>query len=374
MNKIYEILCYITSFQLLLFSIFLFTQKNGRITSNKILSLFFLAKGIAIIELILICNGNLIFNNFPYLFFIAGSFDFLFGPTLYLYVKSVIFDKFKLRKIDIIHLIPFILYNIFFLTQYHIYPPDIQREMIQNGFLGTIFLKYILWTVFHGLVFIYMMLIIRLLFIYSNEIKNNYSNIKEINLKWLKIVIYGFICMWSFYLINYIVYTIRVKDSTLLNLFGKLTLVGFSTFLIYKVLINPEIIPGINIIKGKNKNDYKNTNKDDLLKLTSYMKTEKPYLEPNLVIHELAERTSISHRKLSYIINKELNKNFFNFINEYRINEAKTLLLKPESSKKTILEVLYESGFNSKSVFNSIFKKQTGYTPSEFKKNFFSCD
>jgi AraC-like DNA-binding protein len=370
MNKLYEILCYLASFQLLLFAVFLFIRSQGKAISNKMLGLFFLAKGIAIIDTIVRFNNEFVFTNAPGLFFIAGSFDFLFGPTLYLYVKSVVFTKFTLKKTDLIHLVPFVSYLAFFITTYHMYSPDVQRELITSGFFDTVFMNYVLWSVFHGLVLLYMILILRLLLIYGGEIRNNYSNLKTINLAWLKIVMGGFVCMWSFYLINHMLYIFGFTMSTVLNLCGKLTLVGFSSFLILRVLAHPTIIPGIGTIKGTNKIGCKTIRQDDLEKLTSYMKTEKPYLEPNLAIQELAERTSISRRRLSYIINTEFNKNFFDFINEYRINEAKTLLAGPESSKKTILEILYEVGFNSKSVFNSIFKKQTGHTPSQFKKNF----
>jgi AraC-like DNA-binding protein len=368
MNQIYELLCIIASFQLFLFSIFLFKQKKGKMISNRILCLFFLSKSISILDSIVFYNFNFIFTNCPYLFFTAGSFDFLFAPTLYLYIKSIVIKNFKLRKLDLLHLIPIFIYLFFFISQYHIHSSDTQRKIIQAGFMNGIFIKYILYTLFHSLVFIYMIFTAKLLINYSKELKNNYSSIEKISISWLKIVIIGFFLMWIFYLINYILYLMGLNNIAVLNLLGKLTLVGFSSFIIYKVLINPEVITGIILSNKKNNNVYKPINKRELEKLTFYMTSEKPYLEHNLIIQELAERLSISQRKLSFIINKELKKNFFDFINEYRINEAKTLLSKPEFSKKTILEILYEVGFNSKSVFNSIFKKQTGYTPTEFKK------
>ncbi len=374
MNKVYEILCYIAAFQLLLFGVFLFIRSQGKAVSNKMLGLFFLAKGISIIDMILRCNREFVVNNAPGLFFIAGSFDFLFGPTLYLYVKSVVFSKFKLKKTDLIHLVPFVLYITFIVVTYLVYSPDVQRKFLSGGFFTTVFMYYGIWSIFHGLVLMYMILILRVLVIYSGEIGNNYSNLKIINLKWLKIVIAGFACMWSFYLTNHMLYIVGARMSMVLDLCGKLTLVGFSSFLILKVLDNPGIIPGINPLKGTHEDGGKKISRDDLEKLMSYMKTEKPYLEPNLIIQELAERTSITQRRLSYIINTEFNKNFFDFINGYRINEAKALLAKPEAAKKTILEILYEAGFNSKSVFNSIFKKQTGCTPSEFKKNYLNSN
>lgn len=369
MNKIYEILCCIASFQLLLFAVFLFARNKGKAISNKMLGLFFLAKGISICDILIRYNREFAAANAPWLFFIAGSFDFLFGPTLYLYVKSVVFNKFTLKKTDFIHLVPFVLYIVYITATYLVYSPDVQRKLLSSGFFTTVFMYYGIWSMYHGLVLVYMLLILRVMVIYGGEIRNNYSNLKTVNLRWLKIVIIGFVCMWSFYLINHTLYVVGLKMSGVLDLFGKLTLVGFSSFLILKVLSRPGILPGINPPGGTRKEGDKKIRRDDLEKLTSYMKTEKPYLEPDLALQELAERTSFTPRRLSYIINTEFNKNFFDFINEYRVNEAKALLAGPEASKRTILEILYEAGFNSKSVFNSIFKKRTGYTPSEFKKN-----
>jgi AraC-like DNA-binding protein len=68
------------------------------------------------------------------------------------------------------------------------------------------------------------------------------------------------------------------------------------------------------------------------------------------------------------VINDLTGKNFFEFINHYRIEEAKRMLTNPKDKKITVLEVMYQSGFNSKSSFNTLFKKQTGLTPVEFKK------
>jgi AraC-like DNA-binding protein len=99
------------------------------------------------------------------------------------------------------------------------------------------------------------------------------------------------------------------------------------------------------------------------------MQSAKPYLEPELTLDELATQLSVKPKMLSQTINELLRQNFFEFINHYRIEEAKRLLTNPKDKKITVLEVMYEVGFNSKSSFNTIFKKNTGLTPSEFKKN-----
>lgn len=104
-------------------------------------------------------------------------------------------------------------------------------------------------------------------------------------------------------------------------------------------------------------------------KLLHLMETEKPYLDPNLHIDQLAEKICIPGYQLSQLLNKKLSRNFFDFVNEYRINAAKSLLSGPEKKSKSILQIAYEVGFNSRSSFNSAFKKFTGASPSQFKKS-----
>jgi AraC-like DNA-binding protein len=99
-----------------------------------------------------------------------------------------------------------------------------------------------------------------------------------------------------------------------------------------------------------------------------YVKNNKPYLNPELTLDQLASQLSLRSRLLSQVINEELGQNFYDFINRNRIEEASRLLTNPKDRKITVLEVLYEVGFNSKSSFNTLFKKYTGLTPSEFKK------
>lgn len=99
------------------------------------------------------------------------------------------------------------------------------------------------------------------------------------------------------------------------------------------------------------------------------METEKPYLDPNISLHGLSKNLMIPDHYMSQIINTKLKLNFYDFINNYRIEEAKRIFTNPKQNHLTVLEVAIEVGFNSKSAFNRAFKKATQKTPSEFKKN-----
>jgi AraC-like DNA-binding protein len=103
-------------------------------------------------------------------------------------------------------------------------------------------------------------------------------------------------------------------------------------------------------------------------RLLRLMEAEKLYLEPELTLPELAAKLSVSPHHLSQVINRETNKSFFDFVNEYRVQEAKRLLGSPKHSHLSILGIALDAGFNSKSAFYTAFGKHIGMTPSEFKK------
>lgn len=98
------------------------------------------------------------------------------------------------------------------------------------------------------------------------------------------------------------------------------------------------------------------------------IRKEKPYLEPQLTLPELATQMHISLHLLSKVINDGYDKNFHDFINSYRIEEFKLLIIKPKYKNQTILAVALDAGFNSKTAFNRAFKKLTNSTPREFLK------
>jgi ligand-binding sensor domain-containing protein/AraC-like DNA-binding protein len=105
-----------------------------------------------------------------------------------------------------------------------------------------------------------------------------------------------------------------------------------------------------------------------LSRLVELMEKERPYLDPDLTLPALSHRLKIHPNHLSQIIHERFGRSYNDFVNQYRIEEAKRRMADPGTKDKTVLEILYETGFYSKSVFNTAFKKVTGMTPSEFKK------
>ena len=99
------------------------------------------------------------------------------------------------------------------------------------------------------------------------------------------------------------------------------------------------------------------------------MEIEKVYRDENISLQSLSEKLSIAPHQLSRIINEKLNKNFPDFINTFRVKEAKKILADPRQTDRKILTIAFDVGFNTKVAFNTAFKKHTKMTPSEFRKN-----
>jgi AraC-like DNA-binding protein len=106
-----------------------------------------------------------------------------------------------------------------------------------------------------------------------------------------------------------------------------------------------------------------------LAELEKEMEINKPYLDGDLTLPQLAKRLSISPNYLSQIINEQLKRNFFDFVNRYRVEEAKGYLLDPDKQRENVLTLALDAGFNSKSAFYTAFKKHTGMTPGQFKNS-----
>jgi AraC-like DNA-binding protein len=287
---------------------------------------------------------------------------YLFGPFFYLYVNTLTGHNALPAKKYYLHFIPFI---VCLLISGPIYLLTIQQEnphLIPEIFAGIVILH----------VLIYMAWSVKLLIYHSKKIKNSFSSLDKINLRWLRFLIFGFTITWLFALY----FDMQSKDEDDWDYVW--LIVSLMMYLIgYMGLKQPEIFSGklIETMTGQDekKQKYKKSAltetaaKDYLKKLLHHMQTEKPHLNSSITLPELAQQLSISVHHLSQVINEKHQQNFFEFINQFRVEEAKKLLQDKKNDHLTIAAIGYESGFNYNSSFNSVFKKFTGKTPSQFR-------
>ena len=365
--QVLDIINIIGMFQLSVFIFFLLRRKSNR-QSNKILAVFLFVQIMLLFNFECFYNYEFVISINPRLFHLGTPFYFLAAPSFYLYVKSLTYSDFRLEKKHLLHALPFILVSLFYLFFYHIHSAETQRVLLKN----SIIYSWEFWRVvnlaatFQFLT--YFIVDLRILKNYREEIMQQYSSIKKINLTWLSFILYIFIFSWLtsvavFISINYFV---NIFDE--LTIFNLLSFFIFFNFIFYKGLSQPEIFSGIEEKPKYTSSKLTGAEAETYLKqLSAYMINEKPYLNPILTLKELADQVSIPSRHLSQIINEYMHQNFYDYVSKYRIEEAKKLLL-DSFNNKTVLEILYQVGFNSKSSFNTAFKKFTGVTPSHFKK------
>jgi AraC-like DNA-binding protein len=229
----------------------------------------------------------------------------------------------------------------------------------------------------HGITLIYLIKAFLVALKQNQNLKTFYSSIEKINFDWLKLVVTAFFIMWVVDIINWITSSLQINTTTsqeLLTFASLLINFIFADLLILKNLH----LPALEYEAGKDGEKHKyekspltlQTKNEILFKLEKIMAQEKLYLNSSLNLGEVAKKLSVMPRYLSQVINELKGQNFYDFVNAYRIEEAKKILSDPANNNEKILSVLYECGFNSKSVFNTVFKKNTGVTPSEFRRNY----
>jgi len=304
---------------------------------------------------------------------------FLFGPLLYLYLSSLTIENFKLKPVALLHAIPFIAVSIH-RSMVSVVSITSSSNLSENP--DYIYNK-IYYTFFIISLLIYWFLSIKLVVKHKKNIPYNFSNYTPRNtLNWsilvLSLFLFFFIADFSmFYVRN--VLQIEIPGISLLpfnlTVFTFIIIFfGINQTVIYPKNKNPE---NSNILKDENLSSVKSDRKlldEKQIKILSdtvfkYLRNEKPYLNPDYSLQMMADDLKITREKLSYLINNEQQKNFYKLINEFRIAEVKEKLINPHFKHYTVLGIGLDCGFNSKTSFNRIFKEETGFTPSEYKKN-----
>ncbi len=362
LNMIF-ILNIISAFLLIFFSLFLLTRTGQNRFSNILLAGFLIINAVPFLFSIIFTLKIKIFTSSPTLFLSIFTLDFLMGPIIYFYTKSLAFRNFTFRKEDWIHLLPVMAFHFYLLCSILLkQSTSISRSFIKWEITITLIVSHIFLV-------IYAFKSVRVLKQFTASIKNIYSDIEKINLSWLRFVLIGFGTIWLMIITNTLVRIIWRAPTPYLNDIITVASSLVSTIIIYFGLTQPQIFSGIEEKPKYLRSNLTFTDTQDYInRLKEYMETEKPYLKPSITINHLSEKLAIPPKHISQLVNEKFEQNFFDFINSYRIEEAKRYLSKRMRSNLNISQILYEVGFNSKATFNRAFTKHVGMSPREFKK------
>jgi AraC-like DNA-binding protein len=359
-------LSFLITFQLLFVGIFLITHKKGNRRNNILLGTIFILIAWNMGDLTLQLNGVVL--KWGFIKHIDAGFFLLYGPIIYLYAQGVIFRDFKLSIGNLLHLIPYLMLTISLLSLRNLTPVT-SEEIIANDLPWQI---YLINALMYAHIFVYLGLTYKSLLKYRKIIKNKYSQIDQINLDWLSFSINTFGLLTFVSLIQNFIALAENRSVFMVTLFLLLIFVFyFVNKVILKALRQPEIFAGITqneTTKYLGSNLTPSQIEEYKKQLLALLRTEKPFLNPQVSLTDLSEKLSVPTKHLSQVINQTCNKSFFDFINTYRIQEVQQTLKESMDDKLTVLEAMYQAGFNSKSSFNTAFKKETGQTPTEFRK------
>ncbi|WP_438425702.1 helix-turn-helix domain-containing protein [Aquimarina macrocephali] len=342
--------------------------------SQKILIVFF-----AFLVCVILCFYALL-HDILWLFricFIPNDVTVLVvGPLLLLYIKSLFLKEESLIKNSLPHFIPAVLYTVFIAV------PTLLYGMFSIDGLSYILSDFIYFFIRIGDLYLILYLIIslRLLSKYRRLIKSNYSNLTRYDFNWIRIMLQGALCIISIDVILKIYESFYGDFDWNVDFVSVITMVVLISFLGYygvnqsKVLLPDYILEENQFTTNKSKNTLPSFKKEEFeilkSKLEFVLVTNRPYLDEDLTLGKLANQISTTDKKLSMLLNQYMNTTFYDLINTYRINVVKEKIQSDLYDNYSLFGIACECGFKSRTSFNRIFKKETGLSPSVYKKQF----
>jgi AraC-like DNA-binding protein len=372
--ELHDMATMMTAILCFLFATMIVASGKFRPISACLLAGFFLSQSfISLHELILYGDQfrYAVLSSSPNWFFIGSLGYALNGPLLYLYVISIIRSDFNLGSRHRWHLLPLVVYLLFLIFAFYS-QTHMQKVALIDLYQFDLDWQFVTMdTLIKSSRFAYFIMSIYLINKYREQLKDYQSSIENIDLTWLKILVLGFAgvtlvgVVLSLSKVVNLFYPVDISLQIFLGLttyYADLVLV---CFLLFFIAVN---ISSIAKVKDQSKSSYEDYEADEeyVDRIIKFMDSEKPYLKSNITLDALSESIDIPARELTAIFNGHFKMNFYEFINNYRIKEAKEIL--KTDKEQTISDVFLAVGFNSKSVFNTFFKKNTGMTPSEFRK------
>lgn len=393
MFSIVELLLTIVFVLSILFSVQLFISKNSSTKANRALGFYFL-----LLSVYYVLNTPYIIKiqSFQYLLVVLILPIFLsINPFYYFYVKHLTNEKQNYKPNYYIHLTPFLLFVIANLVTYFLMPSSddliefkslFKKQDVIYNWVG-VKARALAIIIYCLQILVYSTLILVEIIKHQKAIKNHFSDISKISLRWIfaliaSTVLFTVIDVMMFYkviahneLFTNIYFVLMILYLCFLGFFGLRQPSIFNP-------LSPEIIDKMSL---DNKDYFLNIDKKEIKYISSKLSDEvkerifnsliktmteyKPYLNPKITIQDLALMIDVNKNYLSQVINEKLGVNFFVFINQYRINEAKNMLSNKDFDHLSIEGIGNSVGFNSRSVFNNAFKQLENVTPTQFKAN-----
>lgn len=381
--SLFDFLLLFSVFQGVLLIIAILVIQKSNTEANRWLVISIFVSSISIFFYI-ISNYKSFVNSYPLIVLLPDLLYFLNAPVFYFYLSKLLFNVKALPSRWYLHFIPFLIqffaYLPFILQNDKKFLLDLMEQIPiliavfgSAGFLGLI------WNIF------YWNLFRKTIKTYRLEFQTNLSY--EHNLSYLNtVLIFQFIalCFWAFtFILIGINRFLKIENGLIIENSVDLTWLSFSLITYFvgyfsihqsetykaspqKISIFDDVLETTIAHTHKPTEHELESLKSEIEKLEAYIVKEKPYKNAKISLNDMATNLNIQPHLLSKIINEHYQLNFFDFINNYRVEEFKVMVKDPKNQNLTFLAIAYEVGFNSKTAFNRSFKKITNQTPREY--------
>lgn len=318
-------------------------------------------------------------NTSPNLYRIFETAYWLEAPLLLWYTRSLVYKNYRWSKIDLTFILPAAVYTVLMVITFYSLDYTTKYLALRDyQIVEAPMVRHLSGLVRESLrVALGIMCLIDIRHC-RQQIRKRYSNVDQIDLGWLNFLVIAFLLIriWAIFVSIALIANAHLHiniDFELMGLIGNSTTFILVSGLIFFSLMSSSLFEGVETREEAQKQAKEEEKSDTAIapeliaKIETYMQASKPFLASILTLERLAKQLDIPPRTLSNAINRHYQKNFFEFINHYRIEEAKSLLANPEQRSKTIIDVMADCGFNSKATFNTFFKKTVGLTPSQYR-------
>lgn len=300
---------------------------------------------------------------------LLSSAFLLFNPAFYLYIKSLTNRRFVVGWKHLLHLIPFITFEVF---AYILKEPFTLKEFFDTD--KTLWFRYAFTiSTFISLIG-YNITSILMVHRHRMSLKDEFSTIERYKkLGWLRFVVvaYNIFCAAAVVIGSIVILSNRFYGLPVLFIYSAMLLTtyilsfyGLRQRMIYRTVYpDHEEVPAERYSRSSLTKKHKEAIKSKLLE---HFSNEKPYMNPDLSMQMLSDAIKVPKHQITEVLNTDIGRNFFQFVNEYRV-EAVKRLLEQKNHPWSIEAIGYECGFNSKSTFFSVFKTFTGKTPFQYR-------
>jgi AraC-like DNA-binding protein len=345
----------------------LWSVRRGRRHANRIMAAFLGVLAVGMCHGVALRLG--VYERWPWFALLMATLPLLYGPLFFFYVRAITSPGTAWRKGDALHVAPFLLgLGVYLVSQTAAWTQAARLvRAVPLMPWHVVFLLATTQTV------AYLRRIRGMLRRHEEAVRDSCSTVDRVTLGWLRWRVLAYGVIWAAGIVGMAAFAFT---PAALGLVSQIVffLVAVNSFLTgYRAMLQPVFFgpgePQRHVARYERSSLTPEDAERHEARLLALMERERCFLDPDLTLPALAQALGIQPAHLSRIINERLGKNFFEFVNGYRVEAARQRLARPGSAGEKLIAVALESGFNSLATFNRVFKDLTGRTPSEYRRH-----